>query len=156
MIRIAFALLRLGRFNSPIGAFLLLFPCWWGVALVQGIYINFVLLTLFTLGAFVMRAAGCIINDLFDRDIDRQVARTKNRPLASGEVTVIQALMFLTVLCTMGVFILLQLPVGCWILGLVAAGLALVYPLTKRFLSFPQLILGLTFNMGVPIGVAAA
>ena len=102
-----------------------------------------------------MRAAGCVVNDLFDRDIDRQVVRTRNRPLASGEVTVLQALFFLSVLCLIGLAVLLRLPVICWILGIVAAGLALAYPLAKRYISFPQLILGGTFNMGVLVGAAA-
>lgn len=147
--------LRLGRFDKPIGAILLLFPCWWGLALVQGVYVDFTLLALFTLGAFVMRAAGCVINDLFDRDIDRQVARTKNRPIASGEVTPNQALLYLVFLCTIGLGVLLQLPIVCWILGMIAAGISAIYPLTKRVLPFPQLIFGFTFPMGVLIGVAA-
>ncbi len=149
------SLLHLGRFDKPIGAVLLLFPCWWGVTLVQGVHVNFTLLALFTLGAFLMRAAGCVVNDLMDRDIDRQVARTKSRPLASGEVTVPQALLFLFILCAIGLWVLVQLPIICWVMGAIAVLLALVYPLAKRVLPFPQLILGLTFNMGIPIGVAA-
>jgi 4-hydroxybenzoate polyprenyl transferase len=150
------ALWRLGRFDKPIGAVLLLFPCWWGVALVQGVHLNFRLLGLFTLGAFVMRAAGCVINDFWDRDIDRQVARTTQRPLASGEVTLLQAFLFAFGLCLIGLYVLLQLPPTCWGLSIVAVLLAVAYPLSKRYLSFPQLILGMTYSMGVPIGIAAA
>lgn len=150
-----FSLFHLGRFDKPIGAILLLLPCLWGLALVQGLFIDWSLVILFTLGAFVMRAAGCIVNDLFDRDIDRQVQRTRLRPLAAGSVTVFQAMLFLGVLCGIGLMILLCLPLVCWILGGIAAVLSILYPLAKRYTPCPQVILGITFNMGVPIAAAA-
>lgn len=149
------SLLRLGRFDKPIGITLLLFPCWWGITLESGIAFDWTLLILFTIGAAVMRAAGCVVNDIFDRNVDAHVARTKARPLASQEISLSTALAFLAFLLVCGALVLIQLPYRCWYLGLLAAFLATIYPLAKRFTPFPQLILGITFNFGVLIGAAA-
>ncbi|MBX3486616.1 MAG: 4-hydroxybenzoate octaprenyltransferase [Candidatus Paracaedibacteraceae bacterium] len=148
------ALLRLGRFDKPIGIVLILFPCWWGLAYIQGFGLELKFMLLFALGATVMRAAGCIVNDYFDRDVDQQVARTKHRPLASGEVSLKAAFWFFWGLCAIGLWVLLQFPVRCWIIGVVATVLLMIYPLAKRFTAYPQVVLGLAFNIGFPMAVA--
>lgn len=148
-------LLRLGRFDKPIGITLLLFPCWWGVALESGLAFDGNLLFLFAFGATIMRAAGCIINDIFDMDVDAQVVRTKDRPLACKEVSIKTAILFLMGLLFFGLLVLIQLPYRCWVLGLLATCLATLYPLAKRVTSCPQLVLGITFNFGVLVGAAA-
>jgi len=148
-------LLSLGRFDKPIGITLLLFPCWWGVVLESGLAFDIKFLLLFAVGAVVMRAAGCIVNDIFDRKVDAQVARTKDRPLACNEISLRAALFFLIGLLFCGFLVLIQLPPRCWILALIAACLATLYPLAKRVTPFPQLVLGITFNFGVLIGAAA-
>lgn len=113
-------------------------------------------LALFGIGALVMRGAGCTINDMWDRDIDRQVVRTDQRPLASGAVSLEQATAWLAVQLTAGLAILLSLPSACWHWGCAALPLVVVYPATKRFFAYPQLVLGLTMNWGVLVGWAAA
>ena len=147
-------LLRLGRFDKPIGIVLILFPCWWGLAYIQGLAIDIKLMGLFALGATAMRAAGCIVNDYFDRDVDQRVTRTKLRPLASGEVSLKAAFWFFWALCAIGLFVLIQFPIRCWVIGVVATALFMVYPLAKRFTRYPQVILGLAFNIGFPMAIA--
>lgn len=146
---------RLGRFDKPIGTVLLLFPCWWGVALESGINFSPFLLFLFLAGALCLRTAGCIVNDILDRDIDRRVTRTKTRPLAAGELSVTTACIFMGFFLILGFIILLQLPSRCWGLSLFFAGLAALYPLSKRVIPCPQLVLGFAFNSGILIGAAA-
>jgi 4-hydroxybenzoate polyprenyltransferase len=148
----SFALLM--RLDRPVGIWLLLTPCWWAVILAD--WRRFDLLLLFALGAVVMRAAGCIINDLWDRDIDGAVARTSMRPLVTGEITKRQAFAALFILLVIGLFILLSLPPLAIVLGVLSLGLVITYPLMKRFTWWPQLFLGFTFNFGVLIGWAAA
>lgn len=148
------ALLRLGRFDKPIGIALILFPCWWGLAYIQGFAIDLKLMILFLIGATVMRAAGCIVNDYVDRDVDRQVARTKLRPLAAGDVSPQAALWFFASLCAVGLCVLLQFPTRCWVIGIVATALFLIYPVSKRFTNYPQIVLGLAFNIGFVMAVA--
>lgn len=151
--------LRLIRFDRPIGTWLLLFPCWWSLALAgawSGHWPEPRLVLLFALGALVMRGAGCVINDLWDREIDGRVARTAGRPIPSGQVTPGQALVFLAALLLAGLVILLQLsPTAIW-LGIASLGLVAVYPLMKRVTYWPQAWLGLTFNWGALMGWAAA
>jgi 4-hydroxybenzoate polyprenyl transferase len=151
---IASSLWRLGRFDKPIGIALILFPCWWGLAYVQGLAIDLKLMLLFAVGATAMRAAGCIVNDYFDQDIDRQVQRTKNRPFANGDVTFPQAIVLFLILCGMGLLVLLQLPPRCWEIGALATVLFMIYPKAKRFTNYPQIVLGLAFNIGFPMAVA--
>lgn len=146
---------RLGRFDKPIAIALLLFPCWWGIALQSGPDLPLDLLIIFALGAIFLRAAGCIVNDAADRAIDRQVTRTRDRPLASGELSIHSALIFLLILLLTGLAVLLMLPWRCWGLSFLAAVMATIYPFTKRWIPFPQLVLGFTYNMGVFIGTAA-
>ncbi len=148
------------RLDRPIGTWLLLLPGWWAIALSSGGLLrmnreDIYLLILFGVGAVVMRGAGCIVNDLWDRDFDRAVARTKLRPLASGAVTVKQALAFLVVLLLIGFFILIQMPLVAILLGIMTLPLIVSYPLMKRVTWWPQFFLGITFNAGALIGWAA-
>ena len=146
-------LLILGRYNNPVGAFLLMWPCYWGA--LSNSNLNYSLLQcliLFTLGSFVMRGAGCCINDIFDRDFDRKIKRTKKRPLASGSLNVIESIIFTLFQLLLGLIILLQFETNVIILSLMIMPLVLTYPLFKRFTYFPQIILGLAFNWGVLVG----
>jgi 4-hydroxybenzoate polyprenyltransferase len=150
--------LRLGRFDRPVGIWLLMLPCWWGVALASaqsGRWPDPRLLALFLVGAAVMRAAGCAYNDIVDRDLDRRVARTAARPVASGRIGVRAAWIYVGVLCLVGLAVLLQLPFAAIALGVSALGLVGGYPFMKRITWWPQLWLGLTFNWGVLVGWAA-
>ena len=151
--------LRLMRLDRPIGTWLLVFPCWWGLALVprpQGYgWHDLGLAGLFGLGAWVMRAAGCVINDLWDRDIDAKVARTRTRPLASGAIRPTQALMLLVGLLLIGLLVLLQFNLATIVIGATALLLVVPYPLMKRITYWPQLFLGLTFNWGALVGWTA-
>lgn len=140
------------RLDRPIGTWLLLLPCWWGIALASEGDLPVALLGLFALGAFVMRGAGCVINDLWDRKLDAQVERTKARPLASGAVSVRAALALLCALLLLGLLVLVQLPWTAILCGFAAMPLVILYPLAKRVTFWPQAVLGLTFNWGVLVG----
>jgi 4-hydroxybenzoate polyprenyltransferase len=147
----------LGRWDRPIGTWLLLWPCFWSTALAApaGAPPDASLLALFGVGAFAMRGAGCTINDLWDRDIDRQVERTRNRPLASGALGVGEAVGFLGAQLSAGLAVLLALPPYAVGLGFCSVPLFSLYPLAKRFTAYPQAVLGLTFNWGALMGLAA-
>ena len=146
---------RLIRLDRPSGTWLLLLPCWWGVALAGGKIPALFFLLLFAAGAVVMRGAGCIVNDIYDRDIDRKVERTKGRPLASGEIALWQALVFLFLLLLMGFAVLSAFnPLTFW-LGVFSLVFVFTYPLAKRFTWWPQLVLGLAFNWGAIMGWTA-
>lgn len=149
------AYLRLGRFDRPIGTWLLLIPCWWGQALATDGWPDPLLMALFVVGSLAMRAAGCAVNDLADRDIDRKVARTRTRPLASGALSVRQGLAFMAAMCAIGLAVLLSLNPYCWALGAGVVGLIVLYPFMKRITYWPQFVLGVTFNWGVLVGYAA-
>ncbi|MBI1954640.1 MAG: 4-hydroxybenzoate octaprenyltransferase, partial [Proteobacteria bacterium] len=144
--------LYLARLNKPIGIFLLLIPCYWGLALGSHGFPHLKWLILFALGATIMRGAGCTLNDIWDRSFDKQVKRTLTRPLASDQLTTQQALLFFILQCFLGLFVFLQLPSSAQFMSLIAFGLLLTYPLAKRWTYWPQLILGLAFNSGVFIG----
>jgi 4-hydroxybenzoate polyprenyltransferase len=146
---------RLARLDRPIGTWLLLFPGWWGIALVGPRWPDPVLLLLFALGAVVMRGAGCTLNDIADREYDGRVARTRLRPLPSGRVTVPQAIIFMLVQLAIGAAILLSLNRACWWLGIAVLALIASYPFMKRITYWPQLFLGLNFNWGALLGWAA-
>ncbi len=152
--------LRLARFDRPIGAWLLLFPCWWGQAMGElaagRSYPNVWHLLLFLAGAFVMRGAGCTYNDIVDRDIDAGVTRTRGRPIPSGEVTARQAAIFMVALCFVGLLVLLQFNTTTLWLGIASLALVAIYPFMKRFTYWPQLVLGLTFKWGALVGWTAA
>lgn len=149
--------LLLARVDRPIGAWLLFLPGWWGILLAHPTLAEAIrLVILFAIGSVVMRSAGCVVNDLWDRDIDRQVARTAGRPLASGMIRPRHALIFLAVLLLLGLGVLLQLNRLCWWLGVSSLLLVAVYPLAKRVTWWPQLMMGFTFGFGAPMGYAAA
>lgn len=151
--------LQLMRWQQPIGSWLLLWPCWWSVTLAS--YASGAgwpqarLLALFLIGAVAMRSAGCIVNDLWDRKFDAQVERTKNRPLASGALSVRQALGLLILLLMVALGVLMQFNQA--VFGLAVASLPLIafYPAMKRITWWPQAFLGLTFNFGALMGWAA-
>ncbi|MEC8672915.1 MAG: 4-hydroxybenzoate octaprenyltransferase [Pseudomonadota bacterium] len=149
--------LLLARFDRPIGWWLLLLPGWWVIP-AAGADTGMVLwlMGLFLVGAVAMRAAGCVVNDLWDRRLDRKVARTATRPLAAGTISILQALAFLALLCVVGLAILVQLPFAAILAGLSALPLVVLYPLAKRVTWWPQAVLGLTFSWGVPLGWIAA
>ncbi len=149
--------LRLARLDRPIGTWLLLIPCWWSLILVAlpGALPDLRLFLLFALGAILMRGAGCTINDIADRDLDSRVARTANRPLASGALTRAQAFLFLALQAGLGFLILLTLPPFAIGLGIFSLLLVALYPFMKRITWWPQLFLGFTFNWGALMGWAA-
>lgn len=150
----------LARLDRPIGIWLLLLPGWWGIVLGaggvfgMGLHAWFLVL-LFGIGAVLMRAAGCVVNDLWDRDLDRQVERTKNRPLAAGTVNRSQALAFLAGLLVSSLLILLTMNRLTILLGFLTIPLILAYPLMKRLTWWPQAFLGITFNFGDLMGYTA-
>lgn len=148
--------LYLARFDRPIGWWLLLLPAWWIIPLAASTVEQMAwLMLLFMVGAIVMRAAGCVVNDMWDRRIDLRVERTAIRPLAAGTVSMFQALLFVGLLSVIGLIILLLLPVDALIVGIASLPLIIIYPLAKRFTWWPQFVLGLTFSWGVPLGWAA-
>ncbi|KZC14348.1 4-hydroxybenzoate polyprenyltransferase, mitochondrial [Dufourea novaeangliae] len=143
--------------DKPIGSWLLFWPCGWSIALATpaGALPDLHLLTLFGIGAFIMRGAGCIINDMWDQDIDGMVARTKDRPLVTGEISPLQSFVFLGSQLTLGLLVLLQLNLYSIILGASSLVLVILYPVLKRVTYWPQLILGMTFNWGALLGWSA-
>ena len=149
---------RLARLDRPIGTWLLLFPCWWSLALASpgwpgGHWLWLALL--FAVGAVVMRGAGCTVNDILDRDLDAQVERTRARPIPSGQVTPRQALAFMAGQMLLGLAVLLQLTPFAVGLGVASLVLVFTYPLMKRVTWWPQAFLGLAFNWGALMGWAA-
>lgn len=151
--------LRLIRADRPIGTWLLLIPCLWSVTMASNVAgsgaPNPWYIVLFAVGSFVMRGAGCAINDLWDRDIDAQVARTATRPIASGEISVMAGIVFLGGLLLVGLVVLLQFNASAITLGVASLGLVATYPLMKRVTYWPQAFLGLTFNWGALLAWAA-
>jgi 4-hydroxybenzoate polyprenyltransferase len=146
----------LARLDRPIGVWLLFLPGLWGILLSsQQPSETIRLVLLFAIGSVVMRAAGCVVNDLWDRDIDRRVARTAGRPLASGTLRPRQALVFLGILLAVGLAILLALNPLAQGLGVASLLLVGLYPLAKRVTWWPQLVMGFTFGYGAPLGYAA-
>ena len=159
---------RLARLDRPIGAWLLLWPCWWSLALAAttgspegSVWSRLglpdpALLALFALGAVAMRGAGCAYNDIVDRDLDAQVARTRSRPIPSGQVGVSAAVAFMAALALVGLGVLLSFNGFAIWLGLAALPLVAVYPFAKRVTDWPQAVLGLAFNWGALLAWAAA
>ena len=143
------------RLDRPIGIWLLLWPTLWALWCASGGHPQRRLLVIFTLGTVLMRSAGCVINDLMDRDIDPHVRRTSNRPLAARRVTPVEALALFALLVAASFLLVLRLNTACVRLSLVGAGLTLSYPLLKRFFPIPQLYLGLSFGWAVPMAFAA-
>lgn len=151
--------LELARFDKPAGALLLMWPCWFGVIIAayqnaDALTVLFYLL-LFATGSFVMRGAGCLVNDIIDKDLDAQVERTKTRPLPSGRLTLKQAYVFLGLLVSIGFCIWLCLNTPAKVISLIGLGMMCVYPLMKRISKYPQIFLGFTFNIGSLVAYAA-
>ena len=150
---------QLMRLERPIGWWLLLLPCWWGLALAtlaQGGGIpNLYHAALFLIGAIAMRGAGCVVNDLADQDIDAKVERTRNRPLPSGRVSRRQAFVFLAALLLIGLIMLLQFNKLTIITAIASLVIVAVYPFMKRITYWPQVVLGFAFNYGALLGWTA-
>jgi 4-hydroxybenzoate polyprenyltransferase len=150
--------LRLARFDRPIGSWLLLLPCCWSAALAAGIAGSVKslpwLLVLFFIGAFAMRGAGCIWNDITDRDLDAKVERTRSRPIPAGQVSVQSAFVFLVVLALVGLAVLLQFNQFAILTGFASLAIVAVYPFMKRITYWPQVVLGLAFSWGALMGFA--
>ena len=147
--------LQLTRLNRPIGILLLLWPTWWALWLAAGGLPDLKIATIFTLGVVLMRSAGCAINDYFDRDFDGSVERTQQRPLAAGRIPPSHALVVAAVLALISLLMVMQLNSLTVELAVVAAGLAISYPLFKRFTYLPQAYLGIAFGWGIPMAFAA-
>jgi 4-hydroxybenzoate polyprenyltransferase len=145
----------LARWDRPIGTWLLLLPCWWGLALAAPGWPSWWLGLLFALGAIAMRGAGCTINDMADRDLDAQVARTRNRPLAAGRISLTQAGAFVLAQMLVGLLVLTQLNLTTVLLAFGSVPIILVYPFMKRITWWPQAVLGLAFNWGALLGFTA-
>ena len=148
--------IELTRLKKPIGFMLLFWPCAWGLTLVydftENLYNYFYFLILFFLGSVLMRSAGCIVNDILDKEFDSKVFRTKSRPIASGKVSAMLAIIYSAVLCFLALVVLLNFNLYTIILALGSMPLAFTYPLMKRFTYWPQLFLGITFNYGLILG----
>ena len=154
--------LRLSRADRPVGTWLLLIPCWWGILLAANEKNNFGLekydlwlLTACSVGAFLMRGAGCTWNDILDKDFDQRVTRTKSRPIPSGQVSISKALIWMVLQTLLAFIILLTFNKFSIIVAISSLVLVCIYPLAKRFTWWPQLFLGLTFNWGVLVGYSA-
>jgi len=146
----------LTRIKKPIGYMLLFWPCIWGLTISYDINDDFIIFfkffVLFFLGSLLMRSAGCVINDIVDKKFDIKVERTKDRPIASGKISVNQGLLFAAVLCLIAFFVLIQFNKLTIYLALASMPLAFTYPYMKRFTYWPQLFLGVTFNYGLILG----
>jgi 4-hydroxybenzoate polyprenyltransferase len=151
--------LRLARFDRPIGAWLLLLPCWWSAGLAaiaaRAAVPNLWHVALFFVGAFVMRGAGCTWNDIVDRDLDARVERTRSRPIPSGQVSVAQAAAFLVAQALVGLLVLVQFNRFAIATGIASLAIVAVYPFMKRITYWPQIVLGLAFSWGALMGWAA-
>ena len=147
---------ELTRLKKPIGYMLLFWPCAWGLTIAYDFSLNlniyFFYLLLFFLGSVLMRSAGCIVNDVLDRKFDKKVLRTKDRPIASGKVSIKLALLYSGVLCLIALLVLINFNFFTIIIALASMPLAFTYPLMKRFTYWPQLFLGITFNYGLLLG----
>ena len=147
------------RLKKPIGFMLLFWPCAWGLTLAYDFSTNlngyFFYLILFFLGAVLMRSAGCIVNDILDKEFDKKVFRTKNRPIASGQISIKLGFFYIIILCFLALLVLLNFNIYTIILALGSMPLAFTYPLMKRFTYWPQLFLGITFNYGLILGWTA-
>ena len=145
--------IELTRFNRPIGYMLLFWPCLWGLTIAydfnSGLEIFYFYSFLFLMGSILMRSAGCIVNDIVDRNFDKKVERTKDRPIASGKVSVKLGIIYSIVLCGLAFLVLINFNIFTISMALLSMPLAFTYPLMKRFTYWPQLFLGITFNYGL-------
>jgi 4-hydroxybenzoate polyprenyltransferase len=147
--------LALIRFDKPIGTFLLLWPTWWALWMASNGMPSMKLLIIFTLGTFLMRSAGCVINDYADRHWDSAVERTSQRPLTTGKVSEKEALILFTVLCIAAFILVLFTNLLTIYLSFAAVAIAALYPFMKRYTHLPQVVLGAAFSMGIPMSFAA-
>ena len=151
--------IELIRLKKPIGFMLLFWPCAWGLTLAYDFSSNlknyFFYLILFFLGSVLMRSAGCIVNDILDKEFDAKVFRTKNRPIASGKVSIRLGIFYAFILCLLALLVLINFNLFTIILAIASMPLAFTYPLMKRFTYWPQLFLGITFNYGLILGWTA-
>jgi 4-hydroxybenzoate polyprenyltransferase len=151
--------LRLARLDRPIGSWLLLLPCWWSAALAAGVAHELsqlpLQIALFFVGAFAMRGAGCTWNDITDRDLDARVERTRSRPIPAGQVSVLQAMLFLVAQALIGLAVLLQFNRFAVLTGIASLVIVAIYPFMKRITWWPQIVLGLAFSWGALMGFAA-
>jgi len=151
--------IELTRLKKPIGYMLLFWPCAWGLTIgydfSNSLYKYFLYLTLFFLGSVLMRSAGCIVNDVLDRKFDKKVLRTKDRPIASGKVSVTLGLIYTVILCLLALLVLVNFNYFTIMIALASMPLAFTYPLMKRYTYWPQLFLGVTFNYGLILGWTA-
>ena len=145
--------IELTRLKRPIGYMLLFWPCIWGLTLAfdfnQNLETYFKFILFFLLGAILMRSAGCIVNDIIDKNFDKKVKRTKNRPIASGKISILLASIYSTILCVLAFLVLINFNKLTILMALISMPLAFTYPLMKRFTYWPQLFLGITFNYGL-------
>tara|TARA_B100001250_G_scaffold397430_1_gene404516 strand:- start:89 stop:952 length:864 start_codon:yes stop_codon:yes gene_type:complete len=148
--------IELTRLKKPIGYMLLFWPCVWGLTIAydfsEGLNTYIFYFILFFFGSVLMRSAGCIVNDILDKKFDKKVKRTKNRPIASGKVSVNLGLFYSTILCLLAFLVLINFNFFTIVLALASMPLAFIYPLMKRFTYWPQLFLGITFNYGLVLG----
>ena len=151
--------IELTRLDKPIGYMLLFWPCLWGLTIAYNfendLNIYFFYLVLFLLGSLLMRSAGCIVNDIIDKDFDKKALRTKNRPIASGQISIKVAIFYAAILCLLALCVLLNFNQFTIILALGSMPLAFNYLLMQRFIYLPQLLLGVTFNYGLLLGWTA-
>jgi 4-hydroxybenzoate polyprenyltransferase len=146
----------LTRLKKPIGYMLLFWPCAWGLTIVYDFSSNinnyFFYLILFFSGSILMRSAGCIVNDILDKEFDKKVSRTKKRPVASGKISIKLGLFYVIFLCLLALLVLLNFNILSIFLAIISMPLAFTYPLMKRYTYWPQLFLGITFNYGLILG----
>ena len=146
-------IIELTRLNKPIGFMLLFWPCLWGLTLSYNFDLSLDIFifygVLFFLGSILMRSAGCIVNDISDKNFDKLVERTKNRPVASGKISIRLAIIYAAVLCVIAFLVLINFNKFTILMALISMPLAFIYPLMKRFTYWPQLFLGITFNYGL-------
>ncbi len=148
--------IELARLRKPIGYMLLFWPCAWGLTLAfnfsENISNYFFYTVLFFLGSVLMRSAGCIVNDILDKEIDKKVERTKNRPITSGLVSTKIGILYSTLLCLLALIVLINFNFFTIVIAILSMPLAFSYPLMKRYTYWPQLFLGITFNYGLILG----
>lgn len=144
------------RFDKPVGVLLLWYPTAWALWTANKGLPPIKLFFLFLMGTVLMRAAGCVINDIADRRFDKHVTRTKSRPLTSGEVSMAEAFFLLVGLLVGALFVLINLPSECFYWAVVALFITIIYPFCKRFLNAPQFVLGVAFSMGMPMAYVAS
>ncbi|HRD68568.1 MAG TPA: 4-hydroxybenzoate octaprenyltransferase [Legionella sp.] len=150
------AYMRLLRLDKPVGILLLWYPTAWALWIANSGHPSVGLISLFFLGTVFMRSAGCVINDIADRNIDKYVGRTKLRPLAANEISLFEAFALLLGLLVCALIILINLPFQCFYWGMISVLITFLYPFCKRFINAPQLVLGLAFSMGIPMAFVAS